>query len=236
MISPLLKKTLNPRYRERPMAQPIRRQLGKILNMNTTEKASQSDQGFTLLEVLVVVIMVAILSAIAAPGWLAFVNRQRVAKVNDGVFSAMQEAKREAKRGKLSYSVSFKQEANKVPEVALHPASVPATSISSWKSLGESLEIKPDQVLLCSNVGTTYNTDVSSLNCGFNTPKTITFNYQGILADQANGDEADPNLMVIVGIPQSNNSTQVIDSTKRCVSVKTLIGSMQVGQGSQCNP
>lgn len=187
-----------------------------------------------MIEMIAVVIIIAVLSAIIAPGWLAFVNRQRVAKVNDAVFSAIQEAQREAKRTKLSYSVSVKQERDKVPEVAVHPASVSASSISSWKSLGEGLDIKPEQVLLCSNVDNTSNntTSANSLTCGFNTAKTITFDYQGRLPED---DEAE--LMVAVGIPQSNNSTQVIDSTKRCVTVKTLIGSMQLGQGeNECNP
>ncbi|NEP29368.1 prepilin-type N-terminal cleavage/methylation domain-containing protein, partial [Moorena sp. SIO3I6] len=63
------------------------------------------DAGFTLLELIVVILLVGILSAIAAPSWLAFVNRQRVNKVNERVLSAIQEAQREAKKKKLSYSV-----------------------------------------------------------------------------------------------------------------------------------
>ncbi|NJL65366.1 MAG: type II secretion system protein [Methylacidiphilales bacterium] len=50
---------------------------------------------------LVVVIIIGILSAIAAPTWLAFTNRQRINKVNDVVLSTLQEAQREAKKLKL---------------------------------------------------------------------------------------------------------------------------------------
>ncbi|TAG52440.1 MAG: prepilin-type N-terminal cleavage/methylation domain-containing protein, partial [Oscillatoriales cyanobacterium] len=37
----------------------------------------KKDAGYTLLELLVVVIMLGILASIAAPGWLGFINRQR---------------------------------------------------------------------------------------------------------------------------------------------------------------
>ncbi|MEQ9238783.1 pilus assembly FimT family protein [Coleofasciculus sp. E2-BRE-01] len=187
--------------------------------------------------------MIAILSAIAAPGWLAFVNRQRVAKVSDAVFSAMQEAQREAKRTKLSYSVSFREK-DGVPQVATHRTfdedrnliiNDIATQDEAWKRVGEGLEIKANQVLLCSNVGTDFNKE-GSLTCDLSTPRTITFDYLGNLAETATGDEAHTPLIVTAGIPQSNNSSDVIDATKRCVQVKTLIGSMQVGQEDECNP
>jgi prepilin-type N-terminal cleavage/methylation domain-containing protein len=195
--------------------------------------------GFTLLELIVVVLMIAILSAIAAPGWLAFVNRQRVAKVSDAVFSAMQEAQREAKRTKLSYSASFRNN-NGVLQVATHrtfeedgETLIDINSINAaWKTLGGDLEIKPNQVLLCSNVVDANFNKAGSLDCDLGTARTITFDYLGNLAEQpSNGDPADTPLIVTAGIPESNNSNAVIEATQRCVKVKTLIGSMQLGQG-----
>jgi type II secretory pathway pseudopilin PulG len=192
---------------------------------------------------IVVVLIIAVLSAIIAPGWLAFVNRQRVAKVNDGVFSAMQEAQREAKRTKLSYSVSFREK-DGVPQVATHRTfdedrnliiNAIANQDAAWKRVGEGLEIKANQVLLCSNVGTDFNKE-GSLTCDLSTPRTITFDYLGNLAEKSGGDPADTPLMVTAGIPESNNANAVIEATQRCVQVKTLIGSMQVGQEDECNP
>jgi len=216
--------------------------VGRRWNQSQSQRLlPQSQSGFTLIEMIAVVIIIAVLSAIIAPGWLAFVNRQRVAKMNDAVFSAIQEAQREAKRTKRSYSVSFRKDntTNALQKVVYRTfadnGTTPITPTNNaWKSLSESLDIKPDQVLLCSNLLSAFNKKGNSLDCGFTTPKTITFDYQGNLAEQASGDPAHTDLMVAVGIPQSNNPNQVIDSTKRCVSVKTLIGSMQVGQGDEC--
>lgn len=56
------------------------------------------EAGFTLIEVLVVVIMVGVLAAIVAPSWLAFVNTQQVNKANDVILGAVQEAQRGAKK------------------------------------------------------------------------------------------------------------------------------------------
>ena len=48
--------------------------------------------GFTIVELAIVVFIIGILSAIAAPGWSAFVNRQRTRTVNDAVLQALRKA------------------------------------------------------------------------------------------------------------------------------------------------
>lgn len=60
--------------------------------------ARRSSQGFTLIEMLVIVTMVGILSAIAAPSFLASLNRAKVRDAQTKVSGALKEAQREALR------------------------------------------------------------------------------------------------------------------------------------------
>lgn len=55
-----------------------------------------SSAGFTLIEVLVIVIIIAILAAIAAPSWLAYVNRRRVSAVENGLVQVLRQAQQQA--------------------------------------------------------------------------------------------------------------------------------------------
>lgn len=201
-------------------------------------KSDPAQAGFTLIELIVVILIIAVLSAIVAPGWLAFINRQRVAKVNDAIFSSIQEAQREARRTKRSYKVSFREN-NNVPEVAIYRAEdddgsdiTLASDSSAWQSLGKELGIKEGQVILCSNLDDTNdNINSGSTTCTLSDPRTITFDYQGNLEGEVELGDTDPKVLAVtVAIPESNSDQDPIPATARCVLVKTIIGSMQIGK------
>ncbi|MBN3923428.1 prepilin-type cleavage/methylation domain-containing protein, partial [Nostoc sp. NMS4] len=180
--------------------------------------------------------------AIAAPGWAAFINRQRINKVNDAVFAALQQAQREAKIKKLSYSVSFQRNSTtQNVEVAIYRTDA-AIGTWIWKPLAADVGTNSDKFLLGGNLSgenianTTTNSPVSY---PLSTSAKITFDYMGVLTLPNNfgtvaaGTEP-PGLKIVVAVPSSTNPA-LASSVKRCVIVKTLLGSMVTAKDNNCS-
>lgn len=66
-----------------------------------------SANGFTLIELLVVVLMAGILASIAAPGWLTFIARERMNKVQDEILQVLQSAQSDAQRTNRRYTLDI---------------------------------------------------------------------------------------------------------------------------------
>lgn len=194
---------------------------------------SKLNAGFTTIELVIVVLVISVLAAIAAPGWLAFNNRQRLNKANDAVLGAIQDAQRQAKIKKLTYSVSFIVQ-NQVPQVAIYPVTGTGTTPPSWpgtlwKNLGD-IGLQPGQVLIYSNIDSSNPNKVVSPSTlsvlNSSNPRTITFDYTGSLPNAnfgsaPSGSTETPGLKVVVATGNLQNPM------KRCVIVKTLIGGMK---------
>ncbi|MTJ06620.1 Tfp pilus assembly protein FimT/FimU [Anabaena sp. UHCC 0204] len=204
--------------------------------------------GFTLIEMISVALIIGILSAIAAPGWLGFVNRQRLNKASDGLLSAVRQAQTEAKNKKLSYSVSFRvNSSTNVPEYIVYQGIPPTTitttttpssnttSSSGWNPLGDSLELNARQVFIYTNLSslTAYNTTTASdIVTTAKGEGTITFDYLGALANKADNSVINEPLKVMVAIPQATGDAA--GDLKRCVIIEGLIGGMRTEKDASC--
>jgi len=175
-------------------------------NFNKTA-SRKGDGGFTILELIVIVLMLGILSAIAAPSWLAFINRQRVRTVNDRVFQSLRLAQSEAKRTKRDITITFDTTVDP-PQVKFDP---PLATGGSEQKLDAGGEIKPGTIALTFNKPDSTNPKTSSL----------VFDYQG--------NPSTTQFVITVAPAKAPNSA------RQCARVETLIGGMRTAEGTECN-
>lgn len=183
-------------------------------------RSRKGDKGFTIIELLIIVLILGIFASIAAPGWLGFINRQRVRTVNDRVFQSLRLAQSEAKRTKGNVTVTFNYDPNANPPVK------PTFTIdtNTPQNLDAGGEIKPGQVKLFAQAN------------GDSTIKSITFDYQGTITSppiqSTTPRQLTDGFTVTIYPPDSLPNT----AAKQCVIVETLIGGMRTAEGNDCPP
>jgi prepilin-type N-terminal cleavage/methylation domain-containing protein len=215
-----------------------------IVNSLQHQRQEYGDQnaGFTMAEMIVVLFMIGILSVIAAPGWSAFINRQRLNQANGAVASVIQETRLQAKSTKGTYSISFRVN-NNIPEYIIYPGIPTTTPITNppadsvWIALGDTMTLRSREVFLYTNLNplTEYNTttadrQIVQTNRG---EGTITFDSQGVLANNIDGTVSDTPLAIMVAAPVSTNDNKA-SSVDRCVIIQTLIGGIRIAKDERC--
>jgi|GEM_PF-533425 len=120
----------------------------RIQNWLTAKRRSARQlnvRGFTLLELIVIVVIISILFAIMAPGWASFLTGQRLNNAQNLVLQAMREAQSRAKQNRIVWQASF-QTTNDVVQWAVHPIGVtPAPSF--WSNLDSAIQMDAETTL-----------------------------------------------------------------------------------------
>ena len=168
------------------------------------------DRGFTLIEALVVVAMIGILSAIAAPGWLGFLNNNRLSASQSRVFSTLRDAQSTAKRRGTTVDFTIGNDAT----------GAYVTAYGKTQYLEKGVKV----LSVTSNVG--------SANTNVTLPATISFDGQGLPA-LANGT-AFSNLTPLRITLNPLNALNT-GNLKRCTTITTILGSTKSGSDSECN-
>ncbi|MBE9187550.1 prepilin-type N-terminal cleavage/methylation domain-containing protein [Microcoleus sp. LEGE 07076] len=142
----------------------LQKSIAKTRHKFNSSASKNQDAGFTIIELLIIVLILGIFASIAAPSWLGFINRQRVRTVNDRVLQTLRSAQSEAKRTKSDRVVTFFPSDLPTATINTEPAQNPPLQTVTFDGGGE---IKAKQITLITNQATA------------TVPNSITFNYQG---------------------------------------------------------
>lgn len=164
--------------------------------------STRSNHGFTLIEALIVISMIGILSAIAIPSWLTFLNVLRLNTAQAQIYRAIREAQRQATQEKLIWQVSFR-EVDDVVQWAVHPATVDPAN-ANWHNLEPSVRLDTETTLQRSN--------------GI---RRTQFDYKGNVI-------LNPTQSLALG--QITLSSRNGGKAKRCVVVSTMLGAMRTAK------
>jgi prepilin-type N-terminal cleavage/methylation domain-containing protein len=86
--------------------------------MTRKTNSNSSTAGFTLLEAIIVIVLIAILFAIAAPGWVLFLKRQRVGTVRNQATQVIRQAQAEARKARAPRALQFSYAPNSANDPA----------------------------------------------------------------------------------------------------------------------
>lgn len=162
--------------------------------------------GFTLIEVLVVIVMIAILSAVAVPSWQSFLSRQRMNAVRTDLMRILKNAQDEAQGRQQSKQVTF-----------LAPIAPATTSLAVVVSTASASTSGITTVLGNGEITDKFNLIAS-------TP--IIFDHDG---------RVDVPTPYVIKIIDSDSAAYSSSPPQSCVIVTTLLGGLKAANNDVCD-